>query len=118
MSFRDYWSKALAIELLPLGVGVPIVIAMATSKPEDVTSNLSAWLEWLGLRNLPDWLYHPSVDSKFAGISLTILAVYAFIVIIMPRLPKDRRMYPNIMICLGVFFLIGGFTWKVVTAKY
>jgi hypothetical protein len=69
------WVKAL-----PLGIGLPVVIAAASVKPEDAASNLSAWTHWIGINDAPSWLASPAIDSKVIVGALVGAAIYAAIV--------------------------------------
>lgn len=111
MSTHSFWSKAFALELLPLSVGVPAVIFVVSVKPHDVSSNLSAWLEWVGVPDIPKWVAAPDFDWKFGIVAIAGLLTYTFVVWGVPRLPKGRRMYPLVMMCAGAFLLVGGLVW-------
>jgi hypothetical protein len=85
------WLKAL-----PLGLGVPVVIAAASVKPEDAASNLAAWAHLLGFEHVPDWLLNPSVYQSVKVGALAAVAIYALAVWPIPKLRKRHRDTPSL----------------------
>jgi hypothetical protein len=77
---RD-WIKAL-----PLGLGLPVVIGAASVKPEDAASNVGAWLHLLGFEHLPAWLLSPGIDNRIIVGSVSVGAIYAFLIWGVPAL--------------------------------
>jgi hypothetical protein len=79
------WVKAL-----PLGLGLPVVIAAASVKPEDAASNISAWAHWLGVQSVPPWLSTPTADTRVIWGALGVSVVYAFLVWAVPAIRQAR----------------------------
>ena len=57
-----------------VGVG-GLIVAAAGLSPQDATSNLSAWVEFLGLEDVPYWLTTDSADMYGVIIGLTSVAL-------------------------------------------
>jgi hypothetical protein len=88
-------SLSQILKALPLGVALPIMIAVSSVKPEDAASNLSAWGHWLGIHNIPDWLANPALDRKVLYGTLLTSAVYAFVIWGLPQLRRNSQQQPG-----------------------
>ena len=69
------WVKAI-----PLGVLLPVGLWMTTVKPEDVSSNISHWVKFFGVSDVPHWLVIKSADHWIAAGSIVIAVIYSLIV--------------------------------------
>lgn len=78
------------IKVLPLGLGLPVMIGVASVKPEDAASNVAAWLHLLGVEHIPPWLSAPGIDSRVVLGSLCLGAIYTFIVWGIPAIRRIR----------------------------
>ncbi len=101
------------IKAAPIALGVPGMALIASTKPEDIHSNLAAWARWLGIENVPSWLDAPGADRIFEVVSLLGVLTYVFASWGVPRLPRTTRMYPILMMCAGAFLFVGGLAWFV-----
>lgn len=68
------------VKTLPLGLVLPVAIAVASVKPEDAASNVAAWAKFLGFENTPSWLSNPAADHRVIVGSLILAVLYAFAV--------------------------------------
>jgi hypothetical protein len=73
------------VKALPLGLGLPVLIGVASVKPEDAVSNLAAWAQWLGIHDVPEWLKAPGIDNKVIIGTIVVGIVYAMAVWGFPR---------------------------------
>jgi hypothetical protein len=66
------------LKALPLGLGLPVLIAAASVSPKDAISNLSKWAAYLGIHNIPPWLSNVATDRWVIYGSLLVAVVYFF----------------------------------------
>ena len=82
------------LNALPFGFAITIAVGAASVGPDDVRSNLSKWVHWLGFSDLPTWLIAGSVDYKLAAVVLVLGAVYGAFIWGWPRLKVFRGKIP------------------------
>jgi hypothetical protein len=68
--------KATQIALSVLGL---VVAVFLTHSPEEVTSNLSKWAKFFGIRHLPEWLFNPAID-RYASFCLLVFIALMWII--------------------------------------
>jgi hypothetical protein len=85
------WVKAL-----PLGFALPVAIGAASVKPEDVASNIAAWLHLVGVEKTPSWLATPDINKIVFIGSLGLGALYAFVVWGIPRFRRVEMSCPDL----------------------
>lgn len=73
------------IKALPLGVGLPIVIGIASVSPGDAASNVSKWASLLGLHDVPAWLAGRAADPIIILVAFGLAAIYWIAVWGVPR---------------------------------
>jgi hypothetical protein len=87
------WVKAI-----PLGVALPVAIMVASVKPEDAASNVSAWVQFVGFEHVPSWLNAPGIDTKVFWGAVVAAGIYALVAwgppIIKPKKSKDEVLAP------------------------
>ncbi len=59
-------------------VGVPVLVVILSLPPDQVISNLSKWMHWIGISNVPKWVSNPSVDRI---VILSIVLIYVAVII-------------------------------------
>jgi hypothetical protein len=64
------------LELLPLGVLLPLGIGAASVNPYDAVSNVSKWAEILGVSDVPAWLARKSADRLLVEICVALSIAY------------------------------------------
>jgi hypothetical protein len=64
---------------IPLGVVLTIVIGLASVKPQDAASNISAWLDLAGIHNAPQWIAGLHGDRHVIIMAAVFAAIYAAI---------------------------------------
>lgn len=69
-----------ALNAIPLGVLLTIIIGAASVGPEDAQSNLSKWAHPLGSKDLPSWLIARSADYKTIAVAVALSVAYGAIV--------------------------------------
>ncbi len=72
---RD-WIKA-ALQALPIAIGLPVVLFLASVKPEDAASNLAVWAHFLGFSQVPAWLANPAADRHAMVSAIVLSVIYA-----------------------------------------
>jgi hypothetical protein len=65
------------LKALPLGLGLPIVLFVASVGPEDAASNISKWVRAIGIHDPPAWLITKSADRDAIIIAIIIAIMYA-----------------------------------------
>jgi hypothetical protein len=69
-------AKAIQIALSVLGLVVAVFLAHS---PQEVTSNLSKWAEFFGVKHLPGWLFNPAID-RYAGFCLLVFVILVWLI--------------------------------------
>jgi len=61
-------------------IAVPIVIGAASTGPDQAVSNISKWIHWFGITELPSWLTMQSADSWVIIAAVIFPVIYAAVV--------------------------------------
>lgn len=76
---------------LPIGVGLPIVIGAASVGPEDAQSNISKWIEFLGIHDMPSWVAHRATDHYTIATAIVLAFAYSLAVWVFVPWYRARR---------------------------
>lgn len=68
------------LKWLPGAFAVPIVIGAASIGPDQAVSNISKWIQWIGISDLPSWLTAQSAD-RWAIFGALLFSVIYFVAI-------------------------------------
>src|SRR5437016_8368599 len=78
------WLRSLRIKdvlkFLPLGVLLPVGIGAASVSPHDAISNISKWIEFIGVRDVPTWVAQKSADRTFLEFCVFLSIIYAIFI--------------------------------------
>jgi hypothetical protein len=81
-------------KVLPLGLALPVTLFAASIGPEDAASNLSKWVRWVGIDDLPLWLTEKTADRTIPEVVVVLCLLYAVLVWGLPWFSRRRRRAP------------------------
>jgi hypothetical protein len=79
------------LKFLPIGALVPMIYFAAQIPPEDAASNVSKWMQWLGISGVPSALKSSAADHQFIVGALGGAFIYSALVWVVPAWRKWRR---------------------------
>lgn len=78
------------LKWLPGAIAVPIVIGAASIGPDQAVSNISKWVQLIGISELPSWLIAQSADQWTIIGALSFAALYSVAVWIVSVLRRRK----------------------------